>query len=604
MKNHRVFNRVVFLLIILSAVFNGKIYAKYYSIPEVAINCRLESDGTMHISEERTYSFSGSFSYAFRIFPKDSRVEFTDFKVSEGSSPYLLSSGKKPGTYMIIRRNSGTEVRWFYSASNEMRTFVISYTVKNDVKRYNDTAVLYFKFISDTWDRKTDRAMIVIEPPEVVTPEKVKHWMHGPLNAVSEITDTGTILGRCSNLPAYTYLEFRILYPPELFKDIPVINKSVADSITDEEAVWSQKSNERRIMMLKELKEQRKRMKHGLWAVILISVLGLGYWWNSFNKYGRRHKISGIPEVASEIPEGINPALASYLLYSRQISGTALTATLFDCAKKGMLKLEEVEGRNRAFGRKSGKDVEWVLNRKKFNELSSGLKDYETELILFIFDTIGAGSDRVSLKTISKSRSKFMKFFRKWRKLVKKEGEAMGWFDMQSIKAGYKSMAVSGILLVLLFPAAFYCGICSLVLGGSSMTVFILSLFIMHRTREGEEITKKLLAVRKYLMKYHFRENAPDRLYNEIESFIVYGIVFGMTKKHYREMINIVHSESFPTYVPWYVMSSHSNPADIANSFSHVVAVTTTVMSSSTGAGGGASAGGGGGASAGGGGAG
>ena len=62
--------------------------------------------------------------------------------------------------------------------------------------------------------------------------------------------------------------------------------------------------------------------------------------------------------------------------------------------------------------------------------------------------------------------------------------------------------------------------------------------------------------------------------------------------------------ESFPTYVPWYVMGPHSNPADIANSFSHVVAVTTTVMSSSSGAGGGASAGGGGGASAGGGGAG
>jgi len=594
----------LFFLIIIAVIFSQTLYAKYYSIPEVAIHCRLSSDGTMYVSEERTYSFSGSFSYAFRVFPKDSRVEFVDFKISEGSSPYLLSNDKKPGTYMIIKRNSETEVRWFYSARNEKRTFVISYVVKNGIKRYNDAAVLYFQFISDTWDKKTGRAIVVIEPPEGVSPERVKHWMHGPLHAVSEITDTGTILGRCTNLPAYTYLEFRVLYPPELFESIPVINKSVADSIMEEESAWVKQSNELRERIIKKRQVQKERMKRGMWAVIIISVFGFGYWWDSYNKYGRRPKISGIPNISSEIPEGITPALASYLLNSRQIYGTALTATLFDCARKGILKLEEVEGSNKVFGRKFGKDVEWVLDRERFNELSSELKKYERDLIVFLFDTIAKGSDRVSLKTIGKSRSKFTKFFQKWRKIVKAEGEAMGWFDKNSIKAGYKSMAVSGVLFVLLFPAAFYCGICALVIGGASMIVFTLSLFIMHRTREGEEIAKKLLAVKKYLMKYHFREGTQDRLYREIESFIVYGTVFGITKKHYKELINTVSGESFSRYVPWYIMSSHSSASDIANSFSHVVTVTTTVMSSSSGSGGGASSGGGGGASAGGGGAG
>jgi len=593
---------VITLIFILS--FSTGSFAKHFTVPKVIIYCRLSSDGTMHISESRTYSFSGSFSYAYRTFPNDERVSFENFSVWEDSLQYILSDTREPGTFMIIRRNSGKEVRWFYRAENQAKTFKINYEVKNGVKRYSDSAVLYYQFISDTWDKKTGEVTVVIEPPEQIPAEQVALWLHGPLHAQSKINSNGVIVGTCSNLPAYTYLEFRVIYPPDIFKDAAIIEKNVKDSIFKEEADWADQANKKRIENRIRLEKQAQRTKNGTMLMVFVSLLIIAFWHNQHTKYGKKPRIPVQPEIESQLPEGITPALASYLLYSRQVYASAVPATMFDLAGRGILKLEEMPEERGFFKKLSVKNFEWILDREKYEKLKPDMEDYEKTLIEFLFTDLAKDRDRLSTKTISKSRSKFMKFFRDWTKLVKKHGQEKNWFDKKSIRAAYRSMIGSGILFLFIIPAAIYCNICALVITFSSITVFILSLLIMHRTHEGEIIFRKLKGLKKYLMKYHFKSKSVDTLNQNIENYVVYGAIFGLGKKHYTELINAVSPDNFHRAVPWYIYGAHSRPSELASSFSQMITTTTSVMSSATGTGGGASGGGGGGVSAGGGGAG
>ena len=57
--------------------------AKSYRITRVDIGARLNADGSMEVSEARTYAFSGSFTFAYRDFPVGRQVTFDDFEVYE-----------------------------------------------------------------------------------------------------------------------------------------------------------------------------------------------------------------------------------------------------------------------------------------------------------------------------------------------------------------------------------------------------------------------------------------------------------------------------------------------------------------------------------------
>ncbi len=584
--------------------------AKSYRITGVSIDAQLRPDGSMEVKESRTFEFSGSFSYIFRTLSAQGRVTFQDFKVSENGKFYELSDSGRPGTYRITSPSGQTEVRWFFDARDESRTFDFHYRVLNAVTPYDDAAVLYYQFLSQEWDRVSRDVRLQVSPPRPISKSQLNEWLHGPLWAESRIEEDGSITAWCARLPSRTYLEIRALYPIEIFPDAQRLPGSVRNRIMQEEAHWAEESNRMREEAAQRDKTREKRQAQGKWIVIVLSVLGLGFAWRNFRKYGQRPSLPPSVKYVSDVPENIPPALVGYLLSSREIYGGALVSTMMDLACRGFIKLrEEHEEKKRLFGgTKTETLYVWELNRVHRQEHAQSLEDYEGDLLRFIFDDLAEGRDSIDLKEIKKQQTKFTKFFREWKKTVKRHGEERNWFNKESLKGMYYSLAAGIIMMILTGVAAYFVGIWAIVMGVASVAVFVLCFLTPHRTQEGERLARHWKALKRYLQKYHYRSMDKGSLLHRIDEYFVYGVVLGLGEKIFKELAAAIPAEEYQRYIPWYVYrgtgTGSFSPDAFASAFSTMVVTATSSMSTASGTGGGASAGGGGGASSGGGGAG
>jgi uncharacterized membrane protein len=591
--------------------------AKSYQITGVTIVAQLQTDGSMDVFESRTFKFSGSFSFVFRTMTTQGRITFEDLKVSENGRFFELTDSGRPGTYRVTRSSGQVEVRWFFDAENESRTFDFHYRVLDAVSRYEDVVVLYYQFISGDWDRVSQNVRLHVKPPGHLLQSQLNEWLHGPLWAESRIETDGSIFAWCDHLPSHTYLEIRALYPPEKFPGATQHSGTVRNRILEEEARWVEESNLKREETIMERDEaiqkseaRKQRKEQGKWIVIVLSVLGLGFAWRNYRKYGQRPSLPLSVKYASDVPEYIPPALVGYLLSSREIYGGAIVSTMMDLARRGFINLreEQTEKRKLLGGNRTVTDYTWDLNREYWRGHNSDLKVYEDDLLKFIFDVLAEGRDSIDLKEIKKQQTKFTKFFREWKKEVKKLGDEKVWFDKESSRGMYYSLGIGIVMIILSGLAAYFIGIWAIVLGVASIAVFVLSFMTPHRTKEGEMLARHWKALKRYLLKYHYRSMDKTALLSRIDDYLVYGIVLGLGQKVFKELAAYIPADDYQRYFPWYVYHGTGTGGftseAFVSAFSSMVATTTSSMSTASGTGGGASGGGGGGASSGGGGAG
>ena len=606
----RVLAAIVIGIAALAAVSQGAVWAKSYRITQVDMEARLQPDGGMLVSEARTYRFKGSFSYAYRDMPRGGRVTFDGFEVLEDGRPYVLSDSEAPGTYQVSATSSGIRVTWHYSASNESRTFEFRYRARDAVDRYEDAAVLYYKFLSEEWEIPQSGITLRVVPPEPIPREDLNEWLHGPLWAESRITDDGEIIAECSQLPGRTFLEIRALYPPRIFPDARAKAGAVREEIMTEEAAWAEESNRMRDAALRARETKERRVRTGRWVTILLALAGLMGWRQIYMAYGRRPAIPQFIDKTSEVPGDTPPALVGYLLRNRMVAGRDMVGTMLDLARRGFVDLREETVEKKSFwgGTKQKSEYHWDLKRSHWDKNAAGLHEYERDLIQFIFGNLAGGEDSIPLETVKKKRRDFIKFFREWKKRVSELGEKEEWFDRDSIRGSYYSAALGAGMMLLSVGAAFLFGVWAIVLAAAGTLVLVLSFTVYHRTAKGETEARHWKALQKYLKSDEFRALGRNDLLSRVSDYLVYGVVLGMSTKFYRELAAVIPESEHARHVPWYVYhgagSRAFSPDAFGEAFSSMVVTTTSTMSTASGSGGGASAGGGGGAGSGGGGAG
>jgi hypothetical protein len=248
------------------------------------------------------------------------------------------------------------------------------------------------------------------------------------------------------------------------------------------------------------------------------------------------------------------------------------------------------------------------LDRASLKEKASALLPYEEALLRFIFDDLAAGQDSIDLRTIAKQRTRFQKFFERWKKGIKKLGQKQEWFDRLSRKGLRNSLFIGSFMLALGFASIFFFGPWALILIASAVIVLILSFLIPHRTLQGEMLAQQWKSVKKYLINFHFRGAETDPLLAKIDDYFVYAAALGVGAKVLKELALRIPSDRYDYYLPWFAFHGTGGrgfSADaFAQAFSSMAATASSAMSTASGTGGGASVGGGGGASSGGGGAG
>ena len=158
-----------FALILLCAVAS----AKSYSLEKADIKIRIEQDALVHVQEDLTFNFSGSYTYAYRDF------EYGDWEVEN----IQVLENNYPVNFDESFTGSGMRITWHFSATNEKRIFTIKYDLKKAVTAYNDVAEFYWKVWGSGWAVPLRELYGTIElPMRVADPNEVYTYGHPQLN--------------------------------------------------------------------------------------------------------------------------------------------------------------------------------------------------------------------------------------------------------------------------------------------------------------------------------------------------------------------------------------------------------------------------------------
>ncbi|PIP49454.1 MAG: hypothetical protein COX13_04035, partial [Caldiserica bacterium CG23_combo_of_CG06-09_8_20_14_all_35_60] len=124
-------------------------FAQDYYFPFVNVRIDINNDGSFNVIEERTYNFSGDFHWATYTLGKGGYDYIEDFLIEDENGYYELTNSEtsNPGTYTFTDNGSSYEAKFFYSASNENKSFTFRYKVIGGIKAYQDVADFYWKLV-------------------------------------------------------------------------------------------------------------------------------------------------------------------------------------------------------------------------------------------------------------------------------------------------------------------------------------------------------------------------------------------------------------------------------------------------------------------------
>jgi uncharacterized membrane protein len=575
---------LVFICALLSA---GN--SKSYRISRVVIDAAIQPDGSQAVTEQRTYAFHGHYHYAYRTFPKNG-MGFHGFEIVENGVAYRQDASEKPGTFTVIDHANQTEVRWFFDAPSQTRSFSLRYLTNPCLESAQDAIILYYQYISDDWDLPQSNISLRVTPPTGTATFPVRAWLHGPLIANLDVAPDGFLSASCEELPRHRFLEIRAIYPHSLFSGLPHGAQPKIDAIVAEETQWAVKANQKREKLLAREKLRQERYAFGMKYFPYIPPFLILLFYFVLRTYGRRVRQDIFIEREISTPPRIAPAFVEYLL-TRNITGGTVTATLFDLARRGVIDITEPG---------SGKKKDHLIALNRDILARTHLQPHETSLVKFLFDELGKGANQLTYKKIQKKQYTFMRFFNKWSKEIRKAGKELNWWDERSIRTRNWLFFADLLLVAGMVVLATQYGPSSLFVMVAPALAAPFAFLIAHRTFEGEVELAKVKAYKTYLKRLN-KEKDPSGLEEQVGDAMVYGLVLGVGYYEYRKWTR--HAAVYPQVFPWF-HSSNPSPNSFCNAMTTMVQATGTTFSSASGAGGGASGGGGGGGSSGGGGAG
>jgi len=331
---------LLFALAICVLTFGTPLLAKSYYYPEIRTDVYLNVDGSAHVIQERTYAFSGSFSWADVNLKK------------QGADDIVLNSleEKMPGGWQGIRPQEVTSsasalyIRWGYSAEDEEKTFVLDYTVKGAVKRHADVADFYWKVIEDEHARvRTTRTTVTLPAP---SPELFKVYVHAAaapgrldFNAAKNVA-----VIEQANIPKDAFVEVRVMSRPEIFTGLAAQAGNRYAEILGQEKRNFLVSSLRTFVLL----------PLGLALTVIVPlILLLGF----FFRYGREPHIEYDAVYEHEPPRAAPPLVVPGILrqnpdksemYPALLKG--MFATLLDLCRKGIVSVQDAtEGRKHRY---------------------------------------------------------------------------------------------------------------------------------------------------------------------------------------------------------------------------------------------------------------
>jgi uncharacterized membrane protein len=590
---------------VLAGLVAGPAAAKSFSLTDVSIDAVVLRNGDVRVHEERTVSFSGTFHYVYwdYLTKGSDGIRVTGAggpsgAYTRGPDALVGSSLTVPDTYAVLDRGSSVRVQLDFELTDIDARFYVDYTALGAAKRWQDIAELYWQFIGDQTAVPADHAVITVHLPPGVTKSQVRAWTHGPLWGNVSIKPDGTVVSEVSPLPAYTFVEPRILFPAAALSRAAPKAAPRLQAVLQEEKALADQANQERL---------RARVKIVLWGILGVGapLLALVLVLVLYFRYGREPRPQFQAQYLRDIPQpSLPPALVGFIWRMGSVAREDATATLLDLVHRGVVEIERVEVDEAGFfGHKE--ETSYRLTRQP--DKLAGLEEFETDLISLLFDGM-AESDSFVLSelkgSVGKHRTTVAAAYRSWIEGVKHEGEQRGFLDAKADRMAFAGAAVGFVAAVASGAAAVFSQFWWFLIGlVVSILLISLARAIKRRSPEAAELHAQYEALRRYMKDFGRMQEKPPDAVVLWEQFLVYAVVFGMADQVVKDMqVRIPEVVQDPAFGRMYWLmfpmpggGGGSPFSQVTESFTQAMAVATSSSSSGSGGGGGFSGGGGGG---------
>lgn len=603
--------------------------AKSYEIPRVAIDATLQPDGTLVVTEDRTFSFDGSFNGVYWRLPAgdyegrsvEPQVESVGVVAPSGQlQAFSEGYSGDTGTYELDPEGTYTEVKLYNPAEDEDVTYRIVYRLPGLASAWADTGELYWKFVSDGWDETSHDVTCTVHLPvpagQSVEPEgNVRAWGHGTLDG-SVSFDGDDVVFSVPAVGSDDFAEARITFPVSWLSSVTPSSESRMDSILADERRWADEANRRR--------EAARAVLGGTEAALaVVGVASVVVPLRVLSRYRRRHRPVFQDEYFRDVPSDDHPAVLGALLNDGDATSEGFTATLMRVSDAGAVDLNYVQvPKKSVLGRKE--DYQLVRNPARAEALSDPI---DRAFMTCIFDEVAPlvkgyeppADGRVALefsrlkKVAKKHPEEFVDAYDGWSAAVEGACAQRGFFTGESMGTGLC------VLTLVLSIFAVVMGAGALVVFGAPWPAFltlllpvagiVASAVAMGRLKaysaEAVELRAELEALRRWLKDFTRLDEAVPTdvvLWNRL---LVMAVVLGVADEVIEQLRvavpEILDDPDFmPTYIWWSTHGSMGSPASAfgaaaASSYQASTAAVAASSSSSGGGGGGGFSGGGGG---------
>ena len=323
------------------------------------IAAKLSSNGDMQVTETWRVNLKDrnkTYRNLYKTFTLDTNSEIQNLSVfdMDSNTTYAYRDDIDPNNdnsaiedvCYIYKTGTDTEIGWLMPPIDSgVRNFKVSYTMKNVVNVYQDTSVLYSKFVGKDFNLPIQSLHGTISFPSGAKQADLKAWLHCLATSNLTIDSSNQISFTATEVPAKTMVETRILMPVSLFPDSKrIVASNVKSSIEKEELKWANDTQ------AAQLEEQRKEYIIGIidaagGAILIIIGIIFLIW---AKKKAKRYTVEA-PEYTREIPEGSSPGGASNLFYfysggvTDKERGRVFSATLMSLAHKGYVRFDTNE---------------------------------------------------------------------------------------------------------------------------------------------------------------------------------------------------------------------------------------------------------------------
>lgn len=332
-----------------------------YDLTDVTAEAQIRSDGSLEFQER--YSLDVDFMNGVYMLVDYGEGTVTDYKVgvvdqNNGQINYLTESmNGLPGTFRTTDDGQIMRFQVFHPAENESVDFIFEYKIANLITNYLDTAELNRKLIGENISESFNYSARIYLPGLVDNTNDFRAWAYGPGNGQVSLgaTETQSFIDiEVVNNPANQFIEVHSIFPTSLTPNNQnLLEKNVKDQIIDEANAQVEADREA---------YQQQMLIRGLGALALVIFGPLMTLIAGIYYFRHRRKLNpqpaNIPEHIYSLPEDITPAIMATSVLRKKPTADDFSATIIDMARKGYLKIEEVEREKRGlFSRKSASTV-------------------------------------------------------------------------------------------------------------------------------------------------------------------------------------------------------------------------------------------------------